>query len=250
MGIFGSAYNVNPTDLKNIFTQYLEQATPASKFEAIQFKLVNKALKYTSEVPYVGKVRISPAQVNNPFRNMPNVSKWLSDRTYLVFVDGGIAYNIPLRPLAKKERDINAIIVGDSWPDATELQKAFKALKKEFGYNYTRVDDQSTPTLHLYKDKANPKAPRIIYVTFIKDDTLLDRVASENPELAQIIDEYKLHQFDISRCTGVLDYCSSFSFNYTVQEFLQLMYIGFINVLANKDTIEQFLRDEFSIKQK
>ena len=250
MGIFGSAYNVNPKDLRNIITQDLDEASTQSKFEAIKNKLIAKALKYTSELPKIGTLRVSPAQVNNPFKGMKTVAQWLSDRDYLVFVDGGIDYNIPLRPLAKKERKINAIIIGDSSASIEkpiELNKAFKDLKNTFGYNYTRVDDRSTPTLHLYKDPKNTQAPRIIYINFLKDNALLEKAAASDPELAQIIDNYKLYDFNIEQCLAK-EFCSTFNFDYSVQEFLQLLYLGMMNIVANKDKIEQFLRDEFSIK--
>lgn len=246
MGIWGSAFSVNLKDLKSIVLEELQDA----ESRGVKDTAANLLLRLLGDTPYIGLLRFSPAQVNNPFKNMSDLSSWIANRPYLVFIDGGIAYNIPLRPLWKKDRKLQVIIVGDSSstvPKTIELQKAFADAKRFYGYAYQRVDDRQTETMHIYKDFSGYSGPAIIYISYAKDEALLEQARQTSSELAFMIDRYRLDSFNVADCLSK-GYCGTFNLgNYTEEQFLQLMHMAVFNVLANGERIRNFLRDEFNI---
>lgn len=127
---------------------------------------------------WIDEQRILPSLTNNPFKNAPftTISDDLKKDDTLIFVDAGIAYNIPVRPLLRKGRNTKVIIIGDTssadFPshdeNPEELEKFFKDAHRLFKYSYKRVDDKSTETLRLYKDSEHSEAPLLIYFNWYK----------------------------------------------------------------------------------
>lgn len=286
MGIFGSAYTVNLIDLYRMYLlpgqvnpedvnamQQSEQ-TADDLVEAIKkgdtktanslasryFNPVSLALataqlfrtlveQAKSAFIEVGKLRIAPAQVFNPFYKYadPEVSASLTNRDTITFVDGGIHYNIPLRPLFLPERKIDLIFVGDASSSAIEdltaetskeMAKAFADIERMYGVLYSRDGKISDKTMHVYRpDPAHPKAPVIVYFNFWLDDQLIGQ---------QELKKYNLKGFDIKKCLG--EFCSTFNFSQNKGQFIQLSSLGYLNVMAHKDKI--LTNDDSIIKER
>lgn len=246
MGIFGSAYTVNFADLNRMMAIEVEKVPSwCDPMERVKFQVTQHLVSLMSDIPYVGKKRFSPAEVNNPFTYADlKLPSWLEKRDEIVLVDAGISYNIPVRPFYRPARKVNVIIIGESSGNvlkAKELKKVFADIKAFYGYEYTRVDDGSYTNLHMYKDKVHPEAPRIIYINFINDPKLLAE-GQNNPELHQLIVENKLDSFDAKNCLD--SHCDTFNFDYNEEQFLQLAGIAEFNILAHTDRIRSFIEAE------
>ncbi len=246
MGIFGSAYAVNLKDINTIFFKEIaEQEKRQSAFEKIKY-LASAELVSVMGGTSFGALRASPAQVNNPFKGMSEVPEWLKKREFITLVDGGIDYNIPGRSLLLPERKVDVMFILDASSNAdttTDLRKLFDDARRFYDYKYVRVDDQSNATIHIFKDPKNSRAPRIIYLNFLKDDRLLTQ-AQKNAALKKLIEEYDLTTFDVARCLN-LGSCATFNFLYTEKDFIQLSGITEFNLKANKPLIENFILKEF-----
>ncbi len=252
MGIWGSAYTVNIKDINNAIKSVLKDIKAGSWFARLKTQTLVYLLGLLGQTSYLNTVRVSPAQVYNPFKNMPNVSGWLSQKPYLVFVDAGVAYNLAIRPLLRKERALKVIFIGDSSASVAlniELAKALDDAWRVYGYKYTRVDKQETETLQLYKDLEHKEAPCIVYVNFLNDQQLISKV-KPGTLAHSLIKEHDLESFDPISCLRN-GYCQTANLGrYTEKQFLQLMNMATFNVLANADRIRQFLAQEFGIKDK
>jgi hypothetical protein len=257
MGTFGSAYLLDLIDLEKIISGLKDQAAQKMGSEATQYIIAATLVNLINVLPtWVNNVRVSPSSTLNPYKNTTyaNVPKSLTTSDQLMYVDAGISCNVPVLPLLRSSRQVQAIIIGDTSGDNPkdneepgELNKFFADAKRLYSYVYTRVDDKSTPTLRLYKDTQHPAAPRLIYVNFVKDDALLKK-AKTNPALQKIIDDCKLATFDFN-CINYQDgFCRFFNFEYTVEQFKQLAGIGEFNIKANVETIKAFLNKEFYSK--
>lgn len=255
MGIFGSAYAVNFKDLQRIQLAAAKDTKPDAQVESVKLQVTKQLINSISELT-IGTKRASPAQVNNPFRKLPdtfNVKgyEWIKNRPYLTFVDGGIAFNIPIKPVLREGRDVRVIVIGESSGNAQlagDLMESIKATEEYYKVNYkqdvsyTRVDDGSNKTLRLYKDLKNPNAPRIIVVNYLYDEDLIKR-AEQNPALKAIIEKYNLRNFNSIACVEN-SFCNTFNFNYSKENFLQLLGIGYFNMKANEPVIKKFIKDE------
>ncbi len=255
MGIFGSAYAVNFKDIYRIKIDELNKVKPSSTLDTVQLTATKELLRSISELT-IGPSRISPAQLNTPFKNIADVfdlkgDEWLKNRQYLTFVDGGIDFNIPIKPVLRKGRDVKVIIIGESSGGAETAKDFLVSVKATQDYykahynqelHYTRVDNGSNKTLRLYKDLKNPNAPRIILVNYLYDENLIKR-AEQNSELKEILDTYNLRNFNSLDCVAN-GFCNTFNFNYTKDNFLQLLGIGYFNMKANESVIKQFIKDE------
>jgi hypothetical protein len=247
MGIFGSAYTVNFLDLNRImFSEVAETPGWANPIEQIKFKVTKRLLKLMSTMPLIGSKRFSPAQVNNPFSRADdfNLPKSLTKKNELTFVDAGIDYNIPVRPLLRPQREVHAVIIGESSGNVEsphELYKFFKDAYQHYGYEYAEVMPAPSESLRFFKDAAHPEAPRLIYVNYHIDPAVIKR-AQEDPELNECIVQHKLHEFDAKTCLE--NHCGTFNFDYSEDEFLQLAGVGEFNILAHQSEIRAFLEAE------
>jgi len=256
MGTYGSAYLIDLLDIDKILSDLRNAAHKAGHDQAARYLIAATLINLINLVPITYKqMRLLPSLTNNPFKNstFANLPPSLKSATKLLFADAGIAYNIPGRPLLRKSRGLNVLIIGDTSGDLVdttqmppELEKFFRDAQKVFGYNYTQVDDNRTPTLKLYKDMKNPQAPRIIYFNFMKDPNLIEKGMAD-PTLAPLITQNNLSQFDYN-CIAVGGYCNTFNFQYMVEQFKQLSGIAEFNIKINGPTVKKFLLDEFLSK--
>lgn len=248
MGIFGSAFSVSLSDMYEAFFKNAQKISAEDKKD-VKAEVATKLFTLIEDMK-VSKIRIDSARIYNPFLKLPSTFKmkgleWLQDKEYLSFVDAGLHYNIPIKPLLRPERNVQAILVVDS--SATkisgfELTRAFNDINRMYGYSYTRVDAGDNKTLGLYKDLVHPQAPLIVYVTYYKDEKLMQK-AEGNAELKKLMDDYKLREFDPEQCLAK-EFCSTFNFDYSADNFLQLSAMAEFNLKANKDAIVQFLKNE------
>lgn len=245
MGIFGSAYTVNFRDMNRLFYEQVDNSPSwFHPIERIKYKVTKRIVQLMSYMPHIGKHRFSPAQINNPFKacNHEYIPEWLSERNELTFVDAGISYNIPIRPLLRAARQVDVIIIGESSgnvEEARELHLMFEDIHNCYGYNYIRVNDETEKTLGLYHDPTNKQAPKIIYVNFLDDQSLIEQMAEE-PDFRPLIIHNDLLSFDASKCLED-DYCDTFNFGYSEQQFKQLAGIAEFNMKVHLDTIRAFM---------
>jgi len=247
LAIFGSAYTVNLKDIDRMlkYSVAQEQKTLQGQ-EKVKYYIVEQILDVMQDLSLLGTARFSPGQVVNPFYGYTPSISWLNERILLTFVDGGIDYNIPIRPLALPERGMRALIIGESSgnvPAKDELYKAFTDLKRLYGYEYTQVNIEGSSTVQFYKDLKHPHAPKLVYVTYMKDEDLFKK-AQDIPELQELIQKMKLADFDPVKCVKD-EACNTFNFSYTLDEFNHLVGIAEFNILANKERILQFLKEAF-----
>lgn len=246
LGIFGSAYAINFKDISRFVADGISKLEGNMfSLEKVKYFIASSVVNIIKELD-LGKTRFSPAQIFNPLKGVSDVPDWLKEKDFLTLVDAGIAYNIPARPLLWPARKLKVIIIGESSSSAQsakELKKFFADAKATYDYNYKRIDDGSNKTLRLYKDLDNPKAPRIIYITFLKDEQLMILAEEKDKALRHLIQTTHIDTFDPSKCIEN-SFCGTFNFDYTEAQMLQLLGMAEFNVRANKEVLTNFLRDE------
>jgi cytosolic phospholipase A2 len=256
MGTFGSAYLVDLLDIKKICISLKKESENQGPDLAAEYLIAATILNLVNVLPlWINEFRVLPSLTNNPYKNasFDAISDDLKKDDTLMFVDGGIAYNIPGRPLLRKGRNTKVMIIGDTsgnnpGPNETpdELNKFFKDAQRVFNYSYKRVDDKTTETLRLYKDSDHAEAPLIIYFNFVYDKELIKKSQSD-PELKKIIDRGNLTKFDFNCISNLSRYCGFLYFGYTENEFNQLSALAEFVIKANKKTVEKFLQDELKV---
>lgn len=269
MGIFGSAYSVNLKDIKRIVLEsaaneegyydpdlakqgellaqvvelnqegkeeeMLQVVGNSSYFETIKKELLESVLFLMSD-SRIGAMRAAPAQINNPFKDYKDAYAWLQNRDQLTFIDAGISYNIPLRPLFRPERKLDLIFIGDASSNiesGDELKKALTDIKRVYNITYYLSAQESDKTVKVYRADDGQKAPVLVYINFLKDDSLLQS-AQDNEALKKLIEKNKIADFDVANCLNT-SYCSTFNFDYTAEQFEQLSFLAEFNVLMHKD---------------
>lgn len=249
MGTWGSAYTVNLKDLQTMILDSVKKGAIADKARAA---VITELLKSFEKDYAIGAKRISPTQVNNPFKLCDKnycpvaISPWLSQRDYLTLVDGGIAFNLPLPPLYKDLRQLDVLIVGDSSGDVSSALQLdlFMAYIKTKGINYQRIDDKKNKTLSIWK--AKEKAPLIIYINFINDPNIF-KYAQADLNLKALIDDYNLATFNYTK--ALAGYADTFNFDYTLADFTQLAGMGEFNMRVNEKVIANILRELWDKKR-
>lgn len=266
LGTFGSAFAINSKDI-NAYVKYgfSNMKQSLTSFDGLINTFALAGIGIIQSIEGVGSARISPAQLFNPFKNYSQTPiQWLKDKKYLTLVDAGVANNIPLMPLLWPERKIKFIIIGEASitaGSARELKKFFDEAKLRYGYTYERVDDGNNVTLRLYKDKTNKQAPRIIYINYLKEPKLMaltgpkgigsltDQEKIEREKLRQFIKAENLDSFDPVACIeSMKSFCNTLNFEYTQDQFKQLAGMAQFNMMANKEVIAEFIRDELENK--
>lgn len=275
LGIFGSAYTVSPEeiitmlDLKKSITKLLRQAVvalvkrPDVVAESVYNDLVDDAIKKAIVDPIfkeinknlnimTGKlknIRLSPGEVNNFAFGLPNSS--IKNNKTFILVDSGIHFNLPLPPLLRKERKIDAIFVFDSSSDvynAPDLVSA-ETYAKEAGLKLPKIKDSqifksvNDNTVTIFQ--GNIDEPIIIYMPQMKDkilldDTKLQDALNKNPVLRSAFSDKDLNElksFDLAKCS----FCSTFNFKYTKDQFRKLSNLMRFNLIINKDKIKDAL---------
>lgn len=246
LGIFGSAYSINFKDISRFVAEGISKLEGSMfSLDKVKYYIASSVVNIIKELE-LGKARFSPAQIFNPLKGIKEVPDWLQEKDFLTLVDAGIAYNIPARPLLWPARKLKVLIIGESSSSAQsakELKKLFADAEATYGYNYKRIDDGTNKTIRLYKDLDNPQAPRIIYITFLKDEQLMALAQEKDKELRHLIQLTHIDVFDPSKCIEN-SFCGTFNFDYTEPQLLQLFGMAEFNIRANDPVIINFLWDE------
>jgi phospholipase A2 len=288
MGIFGSAYTVNLADMIRIMnavppTQEQNRMIERSLAEkesglkswfsnkldadALKLALVNAFLKSLSEVKIgtqdernkeFGTLRVAPAQVNNPFKGYRAADSWLRNRETITFVDAGIHYNLPVRPLMRPDRGVNLIFICDASADAYnfgELKKLFTDVNRFHKITYAKDVRMSTSTFHVYRPSSigtqkagtSSDAPIIVYMNFFIDETTIKKAAKDT-QLKELITQHNLDTFNMRQCTDA-GYCGTFNFSYGLQDFRQLSAVARLVVRAHRKQIVRLVQEVILAKQ-
>ncbi len=250
LGIFGSVYSINFNKINQFVSGGMAQLSSggfsldsAKNYIAISaFNALQNFSKKTTE-------NILPAQVFNFLKGYEEAPDYLQTADYLTMGDASIDYNIPARPVLWPLRNVKVLIIGDSSSNiesATELKRFFEDAYKLYGYQYTRIDTGDNKTIRFYKDLKNSKAPRVVYVNFVKDIDLIEQAKIKNKELRDLIEVTRLEQFDPVACiqTKPNNFCDAFNFNYSKTDYEQLIGISEFNMKVNIENIKRFLIDE------
>ncbi len=267
MGIFGSAYSVNLKDIKRIFnvengTTSLEdkrilQSLEASNklkffadvvknlndFNALRLVIAKVIIGNLTDLR-VGALRAAPAQVNNPFKGYHSASSWLQNRERITFVDAGIDYNIPLRPLFRPDRKVDLIFVGDASSNAgssTEIKKALGDIERFYQIQYEKDARMSENTLHVYRPTVSKKGPIVLYMKFFLDQQLIKKSMNDD-SLRKLIVQEKLNSFEAQQCLDA-SYCGTFNFSYTLDNFNQLAAVGEFIIKAHQEKLKQIIQE-------
>lgn len=226
LGIFGSAYTVNLEDLYKMMD--LENKI-IQKLKPIPESAIKELLNVIDDKRFI------PAEIPNFTYNMTNSS--IKNQQNLTFVDAGIDFNLPFPPLLRTERQIDVIFAFDASDpigNADGLKGAqdyAKAHGLKFpNIDYTNIDKKS---ISIFSDE-DPQIPMVIYMPKIKDNSL--------PE---INNNKLLKNFDPNNC----DYCSTFNFAYSQQEFDQLCELTRFNLVQNKEKIKNALLYAINIRK-
>ncbi len=204
MGIFGSAFAANYEEIIDAM-----QDKPKTKdfYDLVYF--------LTSQ-PNWKKIRISAAKVRNFMYGIDESP--LKNKKNLTLVDAGVAINLPFPPLLKPERKIDIIIACDFSTSAQygkELKKASK-YAKENGLKFPPINLSKLKSniITVFKDKKDPTVPVVIYCPLIK-----------NKKFSKKFDPY------------TADYCNTFNFSYSNNEFDELTALMKFNITQNKTKI-------------
>jgi len=266
MGIFGSAISFSINDLKRIqdstpidpaddktvdeaeelaqqgkFTGIWQMIDNKLKLGMLQEAVTKRALSDIADSK-VGKQRLfGAAQVRNPFKGYEQASDWLKNREFITFVDGGLAYNTPLLPLYRTDRNVNLILMCDASSDAdtrNELKKAMDDVKRVHGISYTKDESMSDDSMLVFRP-SQPHEPILVYFNFYPTPEMLQKVA-EHPELGSLMAENDLAHFDTLKCINE-EACGTFNFNYTEKDFNRLMNAVRVVVRMHEDVLKKLL---------
>lgn len=118
-----------------------------------------------------GTLRLSPAQVRNPYYQYAekSISPWLQAREYLTYVDASFFYDVPLLPLFSPERAVDLIVVCDPYTDDRSINAALAHVNQMYGIVYERDRTYERVGGQLYKPVSGSqlKLPSIIRLCLV-----------------------------------------------------------------------------------
>ncbi|HEX2978171.1 MAG TPA: hypothetical protein VHO47_03575 [Candidatus Babeliales bacterium] len=263
MGIFGSAYTINLQDMRSMINTSAGPITQAEEIEAnnIIFGGIENPFKTISfdaiavgitkivinglSDSRIGTKRIAPGQVRNPFKGYDKGSSWLQAREQITFVDAGIDYNIPIRPLMRPDRNVKLIFIGDASSDAIaggELAKMLNDIERVYKVKYEKVPLISGELFQVYRTVPEDDiSPLIVYFHFFPNEEFIKK-ASTIPELRALIEKHQLSNFSMEKCVEH-DFCGTFNFAYNTEQFNQLTGVSELVVKAYKQQIKEIIND-------
>lgn len=159
MGIWGSAFTLA---LKQIFPIIAKELRPSFLFKPLQTAITQTPL---------GEFQLFPAFVRNPVRKLQAGGDPSSD--FHIHIDAGADKNIPIKPILRRERDIDIIIIVEASgncfnaPNLHALENEARRNNYPFpmiDYEYAQQEKYS-----IFSDPSNQAAPIIIYVPIAKN---------------------------------------------------------------------------------
>ncbi len=237
LGIFGSAYTVNFTEMLNMMQK---SGNDADDIASSKFKM--DVISYVMHTRWGMKdfqnQRLSPAKLFNITYQMSGRPS--ADQDQITLIDAGLDFNLPLPPLLRPERAIDVIFVFDLSADvgkAGELKKAEEYARK-YGFKFPQIDYNKarTQAMSVFRNEQDVTVPTIVYLPLIKDTSL-----------AEVRNNPILQDFDPLRCTEE-GFCNTFNFEYPAQGFEELTLLTQINLEANLDLLRKTLQDVLELK--
>jgi phospholipase A2 len=237
LGIFGSAYTVNFTEMLNMMRQAGESDSDVAS-QKLKMNMLSGFARAAWGVDDMHNQRLSPASVYNLTYQM--AGRKLSDQEKITLIDAGLDFNLPLPPLLRPERALDVIFVFDSSADigkAGELRKA-EADARRRGLKFPQIDynQAQSQAMSVFRDPADATVPTIIYLPLIKDTSL-----------PAVRDNSMLADFDPKACTAD-GYCNTFNFEYPKDGFEKLTLLTQLNLEANVELIRKTLLDVLELK--
>lgn len=221
MGIWGSAFSANIQEVYNEYRQKID--TPVLK----------DALDLGASYEYFGGTRILPAKIANPYFGLLSSSR--SQQQILTLIDAGLAINIPIPPLLRKERAVDIIIVFDnsdythSTPGGALASAAQYATNKKISFPEVNLKNIDKHICSVFKDENNPNAPVVIYMPLIKNN------------------KYS-KSFNPKKCME--NYCATPSFTYSSKEVMELSGLTEFSMQESSPIIIQEIKDCIARKTK
>lgn len=242
MGTWGSAFAAQ-------FGQMYEQAAGG-----IQNAMLKTGANFvmTNLLSDVGQKRITKAwaEVFNFSAGLSNSP--LQDRTELKLVDAGArpGFNLPYPPISgeRPERRADIIILLDASADdlagqMRQVEQYARAKNLKFpAINYDGIDKRA---ISIFRNEQDPTVPVVIYMPRVKDLAAFNEHKAAFPDLALL-----LETFDVEKCVGK-EFCSTFNFEYELNESNQLSVMTEFNMRSNAQAIKDAVNwwiDRHSVK--
>jgi phospholipase A2 len=202
LGVCGSAFTISEEEFLDMYGDQLPS-------------VLTQTLHFLTDHTPLGDIRISPAQINNPFHQIDNHE--LATKDEICLLDAGIDCNLPLAPLLRPERTIDIMIIIDASSDAADGKELTRAAQ------YAHAHGLPFPAIHFVSTGApvyffggTGKEPLIIYLPLIRNPGYSD--------------------FDPQANSAAGGYCSTFNMRYKEHETEELAGLSYANM---RDSIEQ-----------
>lgn len=220
MGIWSWVLGI---DMREILERYSSILPPV---------LANIVVSVSKEVP-IAQRRIAPVPVLNYTKGMQG-PYGLKEKLYLA--DAGLAFNIPLPIVVKKERAIDVIVILDTniqrGGKSSSLRKSMREVGKYFDrlptIDYNLVDARDRGCL-VFKN-SDPVGPTIIYLPLVKSDAYSTT-------------------FDPDQIISLGGYLRTGNFIYTKEQANQLVGLTEFSMREARELIAQALKDKVMVKR-
>jgi len=167
MGIFGSAYCLNTSELTGaIKTKFLPSSV--QKYFALTEEKPSRLESYLN----VGvQLLPNPIEAHSKFNNFLHTTTVDPVKSsHMIVADAGIDFNLPTPPLLKKQRNIDVIIICDASYKKAALPNNFKHLKKaqkyahDHGIPFPKLTNpvEIAQNILVFEDQ-DPNVPTVIY---------------------------------------------------------------------------------------
>jgi len=241
---------VPKSTIDNNLNEYIEQKFNTSQINIIIDNQIDGLIddttkdlkiKFDSLPGNVKGYRFLPANVLNPFYSNTDNKKEIT------LVDAGIDINLPIKPLLKPHREVDAIFVfdaSDSTENAPELKKAIEGFNINIkDIDYKKVGEEPVSFL---ENKNDIHTPLIIYLPLLKSPLLEEslEIIKQNVDIKNNFSDEELNELKMLNMQEAKNtFLSTFNFVYTNQEFDQLKNIAKFNLLSNLNGIKKRLKD-------
>lgn len=239
LGIFGSAYTVNLEEIIDMM-QKSEDATNEDVEKAQLNIAVAEQVVGKIGVKNLQKFRLSPAEINNFTYQMPDAP--LEENKTIKLVDAGLAFNNPIPPLMRPERNIDVIFIFDASGDIGRVGEFKKAVQ------YLKENDYDTSEVNF--EVAEAKAfsiHRVIRKNDNKTISLVNLRLNKDESIPAIKNDPMLQNFNLKECNSK-GACSTFNFGYTEEEAKTLMRLTELIMTSNQDKIKEEFKEMISLK--
>lgn len=215
MAIWGSAFGINLEEL-------LRELLDTNKLSFFMHKELLDNMKITN----LENTRILAPEFLNYLYGLLNLpTNHPKQKPIFELTDAGIAFNLPLPPLLRPERQIDVIIIFDASASGIEKATELKKLQEWAKRTNTKLPDLNfniSESCHVFTS-SDPKVPVFIYIPFIKNKAY----TKFNPE----------------ECLG--SWCGTFNFVYTPEQISDIVDFVKFSVVSNKEKIFSAIKQKY-----